>query len=85
MCFECFFKMLLSSPSSKGPDVQWKSPNEALGKNKKKKVSLKKSFSKKGTMREEKEEIQQNLSTYSTLHEIKIHALFSDRCFKNSH
>lgn len=36
-------------------------------------------------MREEKEEIQQNLSTYPTLHVIKMCAVFSDRCLKNSH
>lgn len=33
-------------------------------------------------MREEEEEIQQNLSTYPTLHVIKMCALFSDRCLK---
>lgn len=36
------FKMLSSSPSSKGPDVQWKTSNQDLGKNRNKKSTRKK-------------------------------------------
>lgn len=74
------FKTLSSSPSTKGPDVQWKSSNQDLGKNKNKKSTWKKISVKRESW--EKEEIQQNLSTYSTLHEIKIHALFRTNALK---
>lgn len=36
-------------------------------------------------MKEEEEEMQQNVSIYPTLHVIKMHALFSDKYLKKKY